>query len=201
MIYLSKLILRSRSKQARCEVENPHELHYRIAQALGKEDTTLEESSVLYRIDTDPVHHVLVQTKTEPDWSELNNMPDYLEEPVTFKSIKPTFRVGDRFLFRLKANPTLRVDGKRYGLYETHEQTQWLVRKGEDSGFAVKKVRVRQDDCVQLRGNRGRVTKFATVQYDGELAVVNPLMFIDAVENGVGSAKAMGYGLLSLARQ
>ena len=200
MIYLTRLMLQSRSKLVRSEIMKPHEMRTRLARVFGDEGGDIDESAFLYRVERSPRPHVLVQTKFEPGWPSLGNLSEFLAKPPEVKVIKPKFSKGDRFLFRLRANPTLRVAGKRHGLYEWEDQAKWLARKAEDNGFSIKKFTVRQEDCLELHGNRGRVTKFATVQYDGELDVINPLMFADAFENGVGSARAMGYGLLSLAR-
>jgi CRISPR system Cascade subunit CasE len=200
MVYLSRLIVSPRCRQARSEIANPFEMHRTIARVFEEFIESEDDGRFLYRIDREPRPHALIQTKSEPDWSRLCIPADYLAAPPEVKVITPMFRSGERFVFRLRANPTLRLNGKRYGLYTHAEQVEWLARKSGLGGFQVEKLAVRQEECLEARGTGGRVAKFATVQYDGELSIADPLLFKDSFENGVGSSKGMGYGLLSLAR-
>jgi len=200
MVYLSRLMVSPRCRQVRSEIDNPFEMHRTLSRVFGDGGESMDDAQVLYRIDIEPHPHVLIQTKSAPDWSKLCVVPDYLSAPPEVKNVNPIFQVGDQFTFRLRANPTLRTHGKRFGLYSQEEQAKWLERKSEHGGFHVEKLTIRQDDCLEVRGAGERVAKFATVQYDGQLVVLNPLMFSDAFENGVGAAKGMGFGLLSLAR-
>ena len=39
-----------------------------------------------------------------------------------------------------------------------------------------------------------------SVQFDGVLQVVEPALFVHAIAAGIGSGKAFGFGLLSVAR-
>jgi CRISPR system Cascade subunit CasE len=119
-----------------------------------------------------------------------------------------------------------RPEGKRVGLYTEQEQREWLDRKAEEGGFELLQVKVapqRADGptCVQdavVRDQRvfgrrpgwhcdhfdgrhePRQLTHLAVTFDGLLRVIDPDLFRCTLERGIGSAKAFGFGLLSLAR-
>lgn len=138
-------------------------------------------------------------------------------------------RPGMRLRFRLRANPTRRLStprepdgnrppGKRVELRGEAAQLGWLERKGRDHGFALGRVRARPDAGVANvraspeqrqtgyqpspdgggRAPRRRLT-FGAVVFEGELAVIDADALRKALVEGIGSGKAYGFGLLSLA--
>jgi len=134
-----------------------------------------------------------------------------------------TIAAGDVFAFRLRANPTRRVGadqantlaGKRVGVFGEEAQLAWLERKGTDAGFSLMTVQahpdvadVRAQPSGTIAGRRAsggvgtpahRMSFFA-VLYEGTLRVDDPEALRGAIREGIGSAKAYGFGLLSLAR-
>lgn len=131
---------------------------------------------------------------------------------------------GMRLRFRLRANPTRRVSakhpnepaqwhGKRVDLVREEDQLAWLRRKGEQAGFALVQVGGQADldevhaaPQAKQRGWR-RVTQaepaarltFGSVVFDGMLDVTDLAAFQHALRTGIGSGKAFGFGLLSVA--
>ena len=74
----------------------------------------------------------------------------------------------------------------------------WLRRKGEEGGFQlVQTIPVPEDFIIGSTG-RKKMT-FYSVKFDGVIRVQDPDVFIRTVENGIGSAKGFGFGLLSIA--
>lgn len=134
---------------------------------------------------------------------------------------------GDRLRFRLRANPTKRLvttladgsankgGGKRVQLYHEGDQLEWLARKGEEqAGFALERdsrgtlvsVRANPDRLggrrqIGWRGQRetGRDITLEAVIFDGLLTIADPDRFRAALIAGIGSGKAFGFGLLSVA--
>lgn len=170
----------------------------------------------------------LVQSSDEPDWSELARSSGQ-EAPVLVhlmaaKRIDPALdsvRAGDRLRFRLRANPTkrlvlrtdeggpvLRADGRskpgpRVPLCSTADQLEWLERKAEAIGVKFASADARPDRFGGQRqtgrkAGTGRMTLDAVV-FDGELVVADALLFRRSVIAGIGSGKAYGFGLLSVA--
>jgi CRISPR system Cascade subunit CasE len=240
MLYLSRLILNSRSPYARGDLSDCRALHQRILSAFpDSPDITQarEHYGALYRVESlDKGARILIQSHTLPDWSRLP--ADYLREPPTppkrvdelYAAIQP----GQTLLFRLRANPTKRLSdrgqthperwrGKRVELRTEEERIAWLARKGQASGFALLTVRLASNtpataaapevanaaDVADVRTLRTaeRVTgrrddqrlTFGSVLFEGRLRVTDPDAFRQALATGLGSGKAFGFGLLSIA--
>ncbi len=213
-MYLSRLILNPRSRQVRREVSEPYQMHRTIMRAFpGADDGG--PGRVLFRLDSPPPGYtpgtgltLLVQSEDEPDWSWLVDQQGYLAhtglENPAIKPLGPTIAVGQRLAFRLRANPTVKRDGKRCGLYREDEQRAWLERKGKQGGFAVLAADVRDEGMAysaihRQDGNTHRA-RWLAVRFDGLLQVTDPHRFLDTLRQGVGSGKGLGFGLFSLAR-
>jgi CRISPR system Cascade subunit CasE len=173
---------------------------------------------------------VLVQSREQPDWSALpegyllDGRGD-LQNPAC-KSVDGFYAALDAGMllrFRLRANPTRKIDtksspdgkrrnGKRVELRGEQNWLGWLARKGEQHGFALRESRVRPGvpdvqviDQGKLQGRRSgdegaaRMT-LAAVLFNGCLVVTDAERFRAALAEGIGSGKAYGFGLLSVAR-
>jgi CRISPR system Cascade subunit CasE len=203
-MFLSRLILDPRSRQVRREVAEPYEMHRTLLCAFPG---PLDAERVLFRLESmrdTPNLAVLVQSHLQPDWSHLQSLPSYLLEAAQLKEFNPSFRERQRLRFRLRANPTNKREGKRLGLVTEEAQRHWLERKAQTHGFRILGVQVVREGMFLGRkkdgGQRHKLTHLS-VRYDGLLEVADPDHLIAALRNGIGSGKAFGFGLLSLARQ
>jgi CRISPR system Cascade subunit CasE len=128
---------------------------------------------------------------------------------------------GMTLLFRLRANPTRRVSprceseknprfyGRRVELYREEDQIAWLGRKAEAHGFRLLAVKVNRDvpnlntiPESKIKGRRSDTEKsvtFGSVLFEGRLAVTDADRFREVLVQGIGSGKAYGFGLLSIA--
>jgi CRISPR system Cascade subunit CasE len=202
-MFLSRLLLNPRSRQVRREAAEPYEMHRTLMRAFGPRE---DAGRVLFRLDAPrdggPLA-LLVQSRSEPDWSHHAALADYLLEPPDKKSFDPGFATGQVLRFRLRANPTVKRDGKRLGLLKEEEQLAWLSRKGEAGGFKVLGAAAVEEGFRGGRKDDGehrhRLTHLA-VRFDGVLKVTDAGRLLETVRDGVGSGKAFGFGLLSLAR-
>ena len=171
---------------------------------------------------------LLVQSNIEPDWTVLPE--DYCLEtggesnPVC-KLVAQHYAAvqsGMTLLFRLRANPTRRVSprceseknprfyGRRVELYREEEQIAWLGRKAEAHGFRLLAVKVNRDvpnlntipesKIKSRRSDTEKPVTFGSVLFEGRLAVTDADRFCEALVQGIGSGKAYGFGLLSIAR-
>lgn len=203
MIYLSQLILNPRSRQVQSELANPYEMHRTLLKAFGDGPKDLEEARYLFRVEDVPntsTSRVLVQSRTVPDWNPLTSTPGYLAEPAQCKTVSPAFKPGQRLVFRLRANPTVRHDGKRCPLLSEEAQLEWLERKAGEGGFVLCSVTAHHEPCVRFRKSEGNQTTLNAVRFEGLLLVRDPEQLVATLEAGIGSAKGFGFGLLSLAR-
>ena len=214
-MYLSKLTLDPRSRQVRSGLSNPYELHRTLMRAFPSAEGG-GPGRVLFRLET-PIRSaqtgliLLVQSEKEPDWPKLGSPNGYHlpDGPNNPKAFNPTFRPGQRLLFRLRANPTVKRYcaakdcSKRVGLLKEEEQRRWLDRKAEEGGFKVLAANVTSEGKI---GGKIRQPDQKThdlcllaVRFDGLLQVADPDRFLAALQKGVGSGKGLGFGLLSLA--
>lgn len=135
---------------------------------------------------------------------------------------------GQHLLFRLRANPTRRVHsrnerehttkfhGKRVDIRGEEAQIEWLQRKAQTNGFELGEVRINLDVLNLRTMPEGRITgrrkvstqaessnplrlTFGSVLFEGELRVTDVELFRNVLVEGIGSGKAYGFGLLSLA--
>jgi CRISPR system Cascade subunit CasE len=159
----------------------------------------------------------------------FQNAPELLVAPPLVSSFNPSFHVGQQLRFCLRANPTKRiaasnerlggvVAGRRVGLLTEADQVRWLLRKGEVSGFrvpgewveahdpqagdrlAIPRFRVDVVPEGRARNDKpGHAGAFLAVRFEGVLTVTEVAAFRAAVAAGIGSGKAFGFGLLSVA--
>jgi len=209
-MYLSQLILDPKHRQVRSEMANRYEMHRTLTACFPEKKRS--EINLLFRLET--AQHsgmvppkLLVQSRLVPDWSHLIERCLLVEAPQT-KSFNPNFQNGDRYVFRLLANPTVKrkqagKTSKRVGIYDSKGQEAWLERKGTQAGFSVTALRITNQGILESRKRKNSHTfqiKHLAVQFDGLLEVSDPGALKLAVQNGIGSAKGFGFGLLSLGR-
>ena len=186
------------------------------------------EAGLLYRVEAtaDGSIALLVQSALPPEWTHL---PLSWLQPASEPQVKEIgeavgrIECGSVLRFKLVANPTRKIgtktgadgrknNGKRVELRGEEEWLAWLERKAGQSGFRLKAVRasahvpdVRSGRDLratglekQTDGSPSRLT-FYGVAFEGRLEVVDTALFHAALQAGIGSGKAYGYGLLSLA--
>lgn len=209
-MYLSKLTLNPRHSQARRDLANPYDMHATLSWAVADR----EGERLLWRLEGGAREAVLlVQSLTLPDWQALfARHPGYaaLDEKSP-KLFEPALRSGQLLRFRLRANPTVtkfdpaKGKRKRLGLVRLEDQLNWLHRQGERCGFAVPGVMVSSSERVTARkpqkdGEAGHIMTLQSVTYDGHLRVEDVDLLLEALRQGLGHAKALGFGLLSIAK-
>jgi CRISPR system Cascade subunit CasE len=148
---------------------------------------------------------VLSQSEAAADWGRFRETHDSWASSIEVKHFdEAQLVVADRNLrFRLRANPTVTRDGKRHGLVREAQQLAWLARQGERNGFDVMSAMVSdQSRIVSRRRKSGSPSVVAlAVTFDGLLRVREHDPVVRAVRNGLGHAKALGLGLLSVAME
>lgn len=220
-MYLTRLILNPRSRQVQRELADPYEMHRTIMSAFPA-DLSVDER-VLFRLiqnhRTSDLN-LMVQSQQSPDWEPLSgtgksyllpmeSCPDGLPNPAVKRvDLEGKLVPGQVLAFRLLANPTVKKkvegkkNGRRVGLYCQEEQLQWLRRKIEASGCNLIESRIANQDRIyakRCRGNHKRGMQFVSANFDGLLQVQDPGILLQVVNDGIGSGKGMGFGLLSLA--
>ena len=140
------------------------------------------------------------------------------------KPFAPCLQVDQRLAFSLRVNPVVNHDGKRHdivmdrkrqmgwktmSLWERpplqqviHETgTDWLQRRSERHGFEIDPGLLRVEGYQQHHSRRGRRNiRFSTLDFTGLLWVTEPDVFMEALTQGIGPAKAFGCGLMLVRR-
>ena len=207
-MYLSRLVLDPRARVVQRDLADRYELHRTVMSGFG--DPLPDDERVLFRVEQPRGDDLLllVQSQHAPDWSALPDgylcAPDPFslpENPAVKRFVLP-LQAGQTLRFRLRANVTVKRDGKRHGLYREEDQRAWLARKGQQGGFRPTDVWIGREGSLggwrKTDDKAQRLTLFV-VQFDGLLRVENAEALREQTAQGIGPAKAFGCGLLSLA--
>ena len=222
-MYLSRLRLAVRSREALRDVGDCQQMHRTLMSAFPdvEVESARQEHAVLYRLDLSPdgAPVVLVQSRVAPRWESLPTGYASSAETVSLDPLLDRMEPGSTALFRLLANPTRKIDtksgpdgvrrnGRRVDLRTDDERLAWLERKAALAGAELRRASGALDARVageqRVVGYRGasrprsRVT-LAGVLFEGTVRIVDPARLRQAVGAGIGSGKAYGFGLLSLA--
>ncbi len=156
--------------------------------------------------DTSQAFRLLIlsaDAPTKPDWCPTD---DWKQKPI-----EASFYQHARYHFSLLANPTRKKvvrgedgqrkkNGQRIPIVSREDLISWIQRKGEQHGFTIDlaslKTIPRPRQAFTKKGTPGT---HAATEFTGALTVSNRELFLEAVTQGIGSAKAFGFGLLCLA--
>lgn len=204
-MYLTRIHLNLSHPYARGDVADPYQMHSTLSRLMSSSNDAIP-SHFLWRCDAagPQSFQLLLQSETAPYQSRLDESHDGWASRIQTKQFDLEAMLGraTRFRFRLRANPSICRDGKRHGIFREEDQLAWLSRQGERSGFRVESASVSQGGRLvgQRRKGAHHVTVYATL-FDGHLRMTDASALRGAVEHGIGRAKHMGLGLLSLAPQ
>lgn len=218
-MYLSRMELNLARRGAQKLLANPQAMHAAVLAAFPHGT----ESRPLWRIDRDRDGVKLyVLSSGRPSFEHLQEQAGWSEQ-VTWESrdyagLLARLQVGQRFAFRLVANPSHVVTDaegrkRRYAHVTISQQTRWLSERADTLG-----VRFLPPGGVELEGDEGAeaavtVTERAMIRFprdgktvtlgvarfDGLIEVTNVDRLRQALVTGVGRGKAYGCGLLTLA--
>lgn len=206
-MHLSRLKLDLSHHGVRRDLADPYQMHRTLARAFAV-DAQSRPERFLWRVESidtmgrDACPIVLVQSGSPGIWSAVDAHTQYFLEPPEVKAVDLDRLVvnGARFRFRLRANPTRFRDGKRWGLFREEEQLAWMQRKAELGGFELDRVVVHGRERIKVQQSRtGQQMTFDCAQFEGVLRVVDSTRSHAAISGGIGAAKSMGFGLLSVA--
>lgn len=178
----------------------------------------------LFRVDPLPGASVsiLVLSAIEPGWGyAFHNATHLLAAPPSEpRSLEQAVTAGERYRFRLMANPVRKVatipkkhrdrpdqpgrHGRRVPV-SPESFGEWLAVQGRRHGFRLveplEKTLSIQAGYVYVNKKRdsGGGHRLRSVRYEGLLEIVNEDQFRTALLSGIGPAKAFGFGLLSIA--
>ena len=134
-MFLHRIQLNLRCREARRDLADPYQLHSTLRRAFSPPDKKCLEGEFLWRLEPEtgfPGPRILVQSRAQTDWDGIGGQgwlakadPAIdLRERLKLDALKS----GLRFRFRLRANPCVKRNGKRLGLLRLEEQEAWIER-------------------------------------------------------------------------
>ena len=223
-MYLTRMRLNTARRGAVRLLGSPQSMHAAVMHGFPVEESAPRDGArTLWRLDRAERHDALlyVLSVTEPDLTHLVEQAGWPTKPGGWETrpyspLLDRLATGQKWAFRLKANPVRTARGPGQGHGERSrivkevtaaQQTAWLLRKAEDSGFSIPSGATGEPNLVlrereHLRFRRegsNRPVSLSVATFEGVLEVKDPGMMRRAMTAGIGRAKAYGCGLLTLA--
>ena len=205
-MFLYEVVPDPRSRDARRDLGDPYQMHATLSRAFSEPEAKCTAGEFLWRQEEWPGNYgrsrLLVQSRSRAKWEHLPH--SWFEgKPREGASLVGSLfgssnLQGSPYRFRLRANPSVCRNGKRIGLMKQVEYDAWLIRQGTQHGFQVLSSWPSQELLITARQHAGNSISVFTVLFDGVLAIVEPEKFVNALSSGIGRAKALGLGLLSV---
>lgn len=200
-MYLTKIDLERASRRIQFALADCQQLHRLVMGLFG---TDRKSSHVLYRLrDQDRALSLYLYSDGPIDQTRLlsgmyfageRDLSDWLSQ----------MEAGQIRGFDLLAAPTKKVptetgrNSQRRILRTEEERLAWLTRKGEQNGFRLLTCRELENKRQQghhTTSNGGRMY-LAGYHYQGTLQISDPVRFRHALQEGIGSGRAYGLGML-----
>lgn len=202
-MYLSKVKLNWN------QAKNPYEQHRALWQLFPGRPN--DDRDFLYRVEQivkGQGASVILQSQQCP--AETESVELLAAREVTFALYE-----GQILRFRLRANPVKAIKDERKGerlkngktftrsvrvpLIHEEQQQAWLARKLEGCA-SIQALNIQKELPLNFYKKReNRSGKVQPVLFDGVLMVENVNAFTELLSRGIGPAKSLGCGLLSLA--
>ena len=226
-MYLTRFRINTERVGARKLLSSPQALHAAVMSSFAELPVRQDGPRVLWRIDRDARHrtHLCIVSPYKPDLTHLVEKAGWPTtarwETFDYGPFLERLSAGDRWAFRLTANPVHSVrnkDGvptKPTAHIGPRNQLRWLLQRQRNAGFAIVRRspgRGSQDELdqheVHVHDRRRLAFKkkgadkpvtLVTVTFDGRLEVTDPNAFRRTLTHGLGRAKAYGCGLMTLA--
>lgn len=211
-MYLTRFEINSVRRGAKKLLGSPQAMH---AAVLAAYPSSRSEGRVLWRVDRFGPHTWLyVVGPDKPQLRHLAEQAGWSENDTwqtrPYLPLLEQLEKGDRWAFRLTANPTHSVRigdatrSQRIGHVTVAQQLRWFGDRATSWGVRLPEtdhgptVAVKDRRSWQFRRNGSLVT-LSTATFDGELVVEDPVRLRQVLAAGIGPAKAYGCGLMTLA--
>ncbi len=197
---------------------SPQKIHAAVENSFPPD--LAKSSRSLWRIDQlgNDVY-LLVLSGGKPDFLHIVEQfgwpsSDQKWETKNYAHLMERIVTGQQWQFRLRANPVHSVKrdsslqtqksakrGKLYAHVTVRQQEQWLLERGAKYGFKLQEgsFGVVQHEVRQFPRN-GKPVTLGIATFEGILEVADQNLFLSALADGIGRAKAYGCGLLTIAK-
>ena len=206
---ISRIELDLKKHQTRRAIAVPQVLHA-IVESCFQEKA--DKDRKLWRLDRLQGRlYMLLLSPEKPDFTEFARQlcsEDVKGETKDYTPLLSSIQTGVRLRFRLRANPTHSVvtekgtRGKVYPHVTVEQKRDWLMKKSQTCGFKLDELLfdvVETDHLRFWRNSTVRPVEIGVAVFEGELEITEQGMFVQALTQGIGRAKAYGCGLLTVA--
>lgn len=219
-MFLSHVPLNPVRRGARQLVASRQRMHAAVLACLPPNHREL--GRVLWRLDSDGPHQLdlWITSPLQPSFEPLIEQAGWTASPncrtSSYDRLLGSLTVGQRWIFRLEANPTVSVRtegrsrGKRIPLVKRADQLDWLLNRQAMLGMRIPEgsqglpnldVSNRREHRFDRRhGGQTDPVALLSVRFDGMLEVTEPDALREALTEGIGSGKGYGCGLMTLAK-
>lgn len=217
-MFLTKMPINRRRRAAAKLLAYPEAMHAAVEAAFAPGALTSRSGRALWRVDSpaaDEVSLYLV-SPVEPDLSHLVEQAGWQTGQMwqcrDYSPVLESLRSGDRYSFRLRANPIHhgRSDRTQQTKPVAHvsvkHQEKWLLDRAERNGFVIPDgpessalLTITERGVMRFGKRNSSQITIAHATFEGLLTVGDPDLLRDALTKGIGRAKAYGCGLMTLA--
>jgi CRISPR system Cascade subunit CasE len=218
-MYLSRVMLNDRKRATQRALASPQIIHGAVESSFSRNGhvPASARKRLLWRVDyVADKCCLLLLSEDRPDLTSLVwqfGYPDLQPhgETKVYDSFLERLRNGQRWQFRLRANPVRssarEADertgrGKVFAHVTREQQKQWLMKRAEGYGFAVKPEEftvVHTEWKTFRKATRGQhQVVLRTATFEGVLSITDVERFRLALVGGIGRAKAYGCGLMTI---
>jgi CRISPR system Cascade subunit CasE len=214
-MFMTRFEINPRRRAAREILSSAQRMHAAVSAGFSESRADAVDGRILWRLDEGRYDVVLyVVSPDEPDLTHLVESIGRSTYPAQSRDYGPfldKLAAGERWAFRLRANPVHNVRGpdggrgKRVGHVTADQQTAWFHRQAQRHGFHVVTGSADVPDLAlrdrrtQRFVRRNRTVTLSTAVVEGTLQVEDPQLLRAALVGGIGPGKGYGCGLLTLA--
>ncbi|TDP92577.1 CRISPR-associated Cse3 family protein [Leucobacter luti] len=210
-MFLTRFQINVPRRGAQKLLASPHTMHAAVLASFP--GTTTDR--VLWRVDSrQHGQSLLILSPKEPDLTHLVEQSGWPTtetwETRSYSGILDRLAQEQQWAFRLRANPVHSLPpepgakrGKRVAHVTPEQQSEWLLRQAEKSGFGLGNVAgptfaVTESQTITF-SRQGKQVTLGIASFEGTLRVTDPTLLRQAMVAGIGPAKGYGCGLLTLA--
>lgn len=168
---------------------NANVLHAFVEQSFPVQAVLHIKHRVLWRLDGDTL---IIFSRFKPSFAILETIGNQ----INIRQISLNgFKKGQQLYFKLVTPPFVASFNKRISISNPVKQYEYLESRAPKHGFKLVSVSLGRSPFKYHHRSKKEIG-FHIVDYKGILEITDPKLFLDAVVNGVGPNKSIGFGLL-----
>lgn len=169
--------------------DNANVLHAFVEQSFPVQAVLHIKHRVLWRLDGDTL---IIFSRFKPSFAIL----EAIGNQINIRQISLNgFKKGQQLHFKLVTPPFVASFNKRVTLSDPIKQYEYLESRAPKHGFRLISVSLGRSPFKYHHRSKKEIG-FHIVDYRGILEITDLKLFLDAIVNGIGPNKSIGFGLL-----